>query len=216
MATTRVLALASAVVVAAACDGPARDERPRPQDEPSFDAVDLVRMPGHALRACTRSRLLRSACPRLVPAARYDPRSGISDARVFRTKPGLPETFNLQSGGEDPRQPWRNRPPRMAHVVLVGATSTEAFEFGLEPGSSPREGLIRIPRRNGLALGRATWGGRSGRLVLAPPFPLGGIDGNHLVFLWRERSVRYRVSLHAWEPFPETVATLRRIVESIP
>lgn len=45
----------------------------------------------------------------------------------------------------------------------------------------------------------------------------GGIVGNHLIFWWRSgHRHAYAVTLHAWEPFPETVAVLKRIVRSIP
>jgi hypothetical protein len=44
----------------------------------------------------------------------------------------------------------------------------------------------------------------------------GGIVGNHLVYWWGSRRHAYAVTLHAWEPFGETVAVLKRIVRSIP
>jgi hypothetical protein len=75
---------------------------------------------------------------------------------------------------------------------------------------------MRTKRRGGVDLGDARWNGRSGRLVLAPPYPRGGINGNHLLFRWREGGTRYQLSLHAWEPLTETVAALRAIVGSLP
>lgn len=69
-------------------------------------------------------------------------------------------------------------------------------------------------RRRPLFLGRVTWGGHEGVLVLAPPFPRGGLQGNHLIFSWGEGSKA--VSLHGWEPFEEVPTVLRAIVESIP
>jgi hypothetical protein len=44
----------------------------------------------------------------------------------------------------------------------------------------------------------------------------GGIVGDHLVYWWRSYHRTYAVTLHAWEPFEETVAVLRRIVRSVP
>jgi hypothetical protein len=60
------------------------------------------------------------------------------------------------------------------------------------------------------------WGTRDGTLVLAPSFPVGGIDGDHLIFRWQQDDTEYAVSLHAWKPLEGASATLRSIVESIP
>jgi hypothetical protein len=57
-------------------------------------------------------------------------------------------------------------------------------------------------------LGRRTWGGHRGPLVL------GDCCGNHLCFRWRAAAAAYQIDLHGWEPFPETVSVLRRIVSS--
>jgi hypothetical protein len=79
-----------------------------------------------------------------------------------------------------------------------------------------RDGLLEERRRAYLSLGRATWAGRRGELLLAPPFPRGGIEANHLVFRWRDGDAARRVSLHGWEPFTEVRPVLRAVVESIP
>jgi hypothetical protein len=60
------------------------------------------------------------------------------------------------------------------------------------------------------------WSGRRGTLLRAAPYPRGGIHGDHLVFRWREGRREYAVSLHAWKPLRETVATLDAIVTSLP
>jgi hypothetical protein len=171
-------------------------------------------MPPAALRKCRASSLLRRACPTQVPVAPYDPRSDIYDTRVFATGPGTPKTFNFQWGGETPGHPERNRPPRMVHIVLVGGEFETEFAVGKR--TAPADGLMRTKRRAGVDLGPARWNGRSGRLILAPPFPRGGINGNHLLFRWRDGRVVYQLGLHGWEPFTETVATLRAVVASLP
>jgi hypothetical protein len=38
--------------------------------------------------------------------------------------------------------------------------------------------------------------------------------GDHLSFYYRAHGHDYLISLHAWEPFPQVVATLRVIVLS--
>jgi hypothetical protein len=40
--------------------------------------------------------------------------------------------------------------------------------------------------------------------------------GDHLIFRWRDAGREYAASLHAWEPFQETVETLEAIVASMP
>jgi hypothetical protein len=63
-------------------------------------------------------------------------------------------------------------------------------------------------------LGDYVWGGTDGTLVLAPIFPLGGVDGDHLIYRWDRDGVEYSISLHAWTPLAETMATLHAIVET--
>lgn len=79
----------------------------------------------------------------------------------------------------------------------------------------PSPGSGRVPE--GIFLGTARWNGRTGRLVLVPPFEVAAsIDGDHLMFLWSEAEQDFALSLHAWEPFMETVTTLQEVVDSLP
>jgi hypothetical protein len=197
------------VALASGCGGAESEPRGPISTRAAVEPVDLVAMRAEAASACAGSGL-SAACPRLVPKAPYDPRSPIYKARVFPGEPGAPETFTLQWGGES-RRPERNRPPRMAHLVVTSG----ALGFEVVPGDL-RTGLVRLERPHGLLLDRPTWAGKRGQLVLAPPYPLGGIEGNHLAFLWTEGAAKYRVSLHAWEPLPEAVATLQAVVEFVP
>lgn len=206
---SKLILFAALVALASACGDAERLGR---RSAPA--AVPLEALPVRALRACRASALLRPACPGRVPVAPYDPTSEIYDARVFAVERGGPETFNFQWGGETPGRPERNRPPRMVHLVLVGGELEN--EFSLHRREEPREGLMRTKRRAGLDLGPVRWNGRPGRLILAPPFPRGGINGNHLLFRWSEGDLQYQLGLHAWEPFTEAAATLRAIVGSLP
>jgi hypothetical protein len=56
---------------------------------------------------------------------------------------------------------------------------------------------------------------RDSTLVLAPSFPVGGVDGDHLILRWQNDDTEYAVSLQAWKPVVEASATLRSVVESI-
>lgn len=182
----------------------------------SSDAVGLVPLSGAKLDHCGRSGLLRPVCPRLVPrvGAAY-----LSNLAVELTGRPVLDVFNLERGGEYPREPEHNRPPRMAHVVAV-AGNVERLASFREPrdslGAQVRDGLMRRSRAAPVSFGRIQWAGRVGQLYLMPGFPRGGMLGNHLVFSWREAERRYALSLHGWEPLTEAVASLRAMVEGLP
>ena len=179
-------------------------------DEP--EPVALVALPARALRECRRLRPLRPACPELVPEAPYDPASPVFVARSRRgiPHPGL-HGFELQWGAEHPGAPELDRPPATVHLVV-----SEGWGVLLDlRRGHVRDGLLEQRRRAPLFLGRARWAGKRGDLVLAPPFPRGGIEANHLRFTWQERGTVYGVSLHGWEPFTEVRPVLRAVVESI-
>jgi hypothetical protein len=175
-----------------------------------YGPIQLMRTPYGPLRKCRSSKLLTPACPRAIP-------------RIpgWRTYPSygnpVTNTFGLERGGEFPGKPELNRPPAMLHFELSAARGRRqvlAFAWPRGAAVHPRDGLVREKRGRPLGLGDAVWGGRRGSLVLAPPWPGGGSQGNHLIFRWRAGGVTYFVGLHAWEPFLETVSTLRRMVES--
>lgn len=126
------------------------------------------------------------------------------------------DIFNLERGGEYPAEPERNRPPRMAHLVIAGGEverSAPVFDHFI--GARLRDGLMRQQRARSLSFGRVRWHGLRGDLFLAPSYPRGGMLGNHLVFRWGSVP-RYVVSLHAWEPLTEAAATLKAIIASTP
>jgi hypothetical protein len=113
-----------------------------------------------------------------------------------------------------------DRPPVWAHVgVSAGRiTASPSLSFRWPEGGEPtpvRNGLFLRDRRKALFLGHVRFGTRSGTLVLAPSYPLGGMEGDHLIFYWKATGVKYMVSLHGWEPFLQVVATLRVMVASI-
>ena len=188
----------------AASTAPAATSSPEPPGtttvpEPPAPEVTLVPTPEDALAACRSSALLRRACPRLVPEAPYDRRPEVYVVELRPAGRGAPETFNLQWGAEDPARPERNRPPRLSHLVVVAGRS----------GTTLRAVETRARRR-------VSWEGRLGRLLLAAPYPRGGLMGDHLIFRWRDGRREYAASLHAWEPLQETVDTLEAVVASMP
>jgi hypothetical protein len=214
--TARAPALLLSLLALSACGGADADEHrtastspdttsaPGPPGtttapEPPAPDVALVPTPEDALAACRSSPLLRRACPRLVPEAPYHQRPEVYVVEVRPAGRGSPETFNLQWGAEDPARPERNRPPRLSHLVVVAGRA----------GTTLRGVEMSVLRR-------ATWEGRRGTLLLAAPYPRGGLMGDHLIFRWRDGGREYAASLHAWEPFRETVGTLEAVVASMP
>jgi hypothetical protein len=169
------------VIVARRSDQPppAATERVQPPGRPAA----LVAMRPRDRRLCRASALLRPVCPRRVPAVFY-PRRG-----AYLGPHGGPgeryDRFELIAA------PSRGR---AQHLVLF------ASRYGLDRVFS------RAPR---LRLGRPTWGGARGVLVVDSSRR---IAGDHLVFRWRARRVEYAFAIAAWQPLRDAVATLRAIV----
>jgi hypothetical protein len=177
-------------------------------------ALELVPLAPKKLAHCRKAPLLRAACPQLVPRVRAAYLNHLA-VEGEGTRFSL-ATFNLERGAEYPDAPERNRPPRMAHLVVVGG-HVERSAAGVFDDLTPvalRDGLLRRRRERSLGFGTVRWAGRAGQLFLAPSYPRGGMLGNHLVFRWRAGRREYVLSLHAWEPLTEAVATLRAVVAS--
>ena len=182
--------------------------------EPRATRVELVPLAPRKLAHCRSTALLRAACPRLVPRVRAEYLSHLA-VEGEGTRHSL-ATFNLERGAPYPDQPERNRPPRAAHLLVVGGHVERSASgvFDDLGRASLRDGLLRRQRQRSLDLGPRAWRGREGRLLLAPAFPNGGMHGNHLIYRWRESGREHAVSLHAWEPLTEAAATLGAIVRS--
>jgi hypothetical protein len=200
-----------ACVALAGCGASGANESPRASRR--SDRIAFERMPANDLATCRRSSAVRAACPTIVPA----PPSGgreVTFARVVWSG----HVFELGVGAEHLGRPELDRPPGFVHLVVAGGDLTRLFPFRLpprKPAARIRNGLRSRPRTTAPSFGRFRWGCRSGELVLAPSVS-GGIVANHLVYWWGSRRRAYAVTLHAWEPFRETVAVLKRIVRSVP
>jgi hypothetical protein len=103
----------------------------------------------------------------------------------------------------------RRRPSRQPHpcVSLTYPNSGRRV--------SELDGLLARARSHAIYIGTFTWGGRKGSVVLAPDFPAGGEQGNHLIFRWRKSGTDFALGLHGWEPLSRSFATLRQMVISI-
>ena len=189
-------------------------------DEAFESPVEMVAMPPKFARKCRSEAPLAPACPARVP--RSNPRSL---NRPYARKDGpdkfLRKTYLFDLSYEAPtaRLSRRSAPPDVLHMYVISSPDLDhlfgAFKWPTELVGEP---TVRPPkeRRQPMLLDRPTWAGRSGELVLAPAYPFGGMNGEHLIFRWSEDETEYAITLHSWLPFTETIGTLRAIVESVP
>lgn len=178
---------------------------------PDVDSIALMPLPDDHLIECERIPELQPACPRSLPMV--DPIRE-NRARSFRSGKGSFVFFSEWSGPY-PGITSKNAPPRFVHVNVHGGDLNNAFSFQspLKASALPEP----IPRKRSKAhlLKTVSWFGKTGSLVLAPSFPSGGIDGDHLLFRWEEGPEEYAISIHAWAPLSETTQALRAVVGSL-
>ena len=207
-------------VLVVACGGeegagsPAAGEGPSSSaEEPSSgagaEARPLMTMPPKMLAGCTRFVELLPVCPAKVPEIE---KSAFSSSKASREAKELWVFFaewNVPRRGLSEK----NAPPQFAHVNAYAAAPDMMVQFESEElGDDSPSGT----RTTGLTLGERTWNGRTGELVLAPSYPHGGLEGDHLIFEWTQDDLTYSLSLHAWDSLDETEATLEAMVDSIP
>jgi hypothetical protein len=183
----------------------------------AYRRLELMPTPPAALGACRSDPALAAACPARIPRVRM--RGGPAGWRTYPAARPVDGLFGFQLGGEIPGRPELMRPPRILHLEVEAASRGlrgTPFASPDGPATTPRDGLAREDRSSALLLGRVTWGGRRGMVILAPPYPAGGSQGNHVLFRWRRGGMTYVLGMHAWEPFREAFATLRRVVRSLP
>jgi hypothetical protein len=196
-------------------DSPARESPESPREStvspsPSSDEPppDLMAIPSSVLDTCTAVAALRAACPTQVP--RVDAEDHRSDA--FRS--GRAWVFFAEWSGPYPGLSARNAPPRFTHVNVITAPIEYELAFGW-PQTVADIGTIPPERSEPLLLGSFAWGGKEGEVALAPSFPTGGIEGDHVIFRWTAAETAYSVSLDAWDSIPDTLDHLEAVVESI-
>jgi hypothetical protein len=178
-------------------------------------APRLEKTPPYVLAYCRTSRRLPLACPHLLPRIGH-PSPHWETAVCIAGRKGCLGLFwddlSLVAAGNG------DRPPIWSHVSIYAGDLAPAFRFTYPThGVRPRrlDGLFERRRTRAIFLGTYTWGGKQGTVVLAPGYPRGGEQGDHLVFRWRERGMGCAVGLHGWEPLSQALATLRSMVRSI-
>jgi hypothetical protein len=169
--------------------------------------VPFVALSPAAVALCRSSRLLLSICPTRVPRVR-------APYLVHLSRDAESHVFDLERGA--PR-PGRTAPPWRAHITLVAGDVEHVAPFVYPRRISlPSDRLLRAPRKVAYSFGPRRWHGQTGTLYLAPPFLFGGQLGNHLVYRWRVGRIEYAVTLHAWLPIAQSIATLREVVDAAP
>jgi hypothetical protein len=217
----RRLWIVVAIVLAAACGGEHEDASSPPdevQGSPSEEGSDpgssaeaapLMAMPPKMLTGCTRFEELRPVCPAMVPEIE---KSAFSSSKASQEAKELWVFFaewNVPRRGLSEK----NAPPQFAHVNAYAAAPDMMVQFEREElGDESPAGT----RTTGLTLGERTWKGHTGELVLAPSYPHGGMEGDHLIFEWTQDDLTYSLSLHAWDSLEETEAMLEAMVGSLP
>jgi hypothetical protein len=191
---------------------------PQPLFYPPLPAVGrglaMTRTPGWLLGAC-HALTTRSICPRRLPAAKpnfnlfFEP-----DWRSGSSPTGRQDLLSVSWGAPYGSDFARNHPPRFLHLDLVAGAVPVDRGFAHKV-VRPRDGLMRLTGSGEAAgapipLGHPRWGRHRGVLVLGDCF------SNHLCFRWRAHGTSFQIDIHGWEPFTQTVATLRQIVGSTP
>jgi hypothetical protein len=184
---------------------------PPPKVEGAAPATRAI--PQSVTSKCADVTTLTAACPTRMPKVIDEDHR----ARAFRTGPS--SVFFAEWSAPYPGLTARNAPPRFVHINVIASPLHQplAFEWPVRP-TTGLEGLPKAPRKRNepLLVGTYTWAGRDGEVALAPSFPAGGIEGDHLIFRWIEADIAYSISLHAWKPLDATLETLEAVVGSIP
>jgi hypothetical protein len=131
---------------------------------------------------------------------------------------GLPPDAPPNVRGKRVAYGRRTRPPHYVHIIIYASRRSLAprFPFVWPRGTvhAVNDHLLRLDRTTPILFGQRTWAGRRGTLILAPPLAFGGENGDHLAFRWTQDGIDRVVSLHAWTPLREAIATLRAVVRS--
>jgi hypothetical protein len=177
---------------------------------PHSHPVPLTTPPEWFTLAC-RSLRTRVICPTQIPAGPTNYISLLYEPRWRSSHTRSDDLLSVEWGA--PRSDAaRNRPPAFVHLELAAGGISLAGHIDAGP-VAPRNGMMAGRESEAAAptikLISRGWPGR-GSLVLGDCF------GNHLCYRWRQGGEQLQLDLHGWEPFTQTVATLRKIVRSIP
>ena len=215
-----LLCLVGALALSACGGGASSTNRDRRVQRVGM-TVSMRPVPQSARYSCVQGWLLRSACPRSVPAGgsgtpRANVVAGCSGGPTMASVPLASKqcrfaqwsylTYGRQvPGGQNgivvEASELTPPPPYFVHVLVYGTTDASALGFAL-PRGPPRpltDALLqRTNRRRAVLISRVQWAGHPGELILAPSFPGGGELGGHLIFSYRTGRIYRGISLHPW------------------
>ena len=201
----RFFAIFVAILLVAACGA----SESVPLGETSATSVPLFSTPPKILKKCERYPQLRPVCPSRVPI--------VQDATLHRASADRYGdgnwVFLVEWNAPHSELTDKNAPPAFAHVNAFAGDDRRSARFPIDQASEKDPPKDRV---SGLSYGERTWNGRTGELLLAPSYPQGGMEGDHLVFRWTQEGEDYSLSLHAWDPLGDTEATLKALVHSLP
>jgi hypothetical protein len=198
--------LLSALLSISSCANPAAEKPVAPRD-----SVELMTLPEIHRDECRRFPGLAPACPASLPVVEASQKR----ARAFRPDRDHVVFFSEWSGPY-PGVTAKNAPPRFVHIVAHAGDLEQAFPFEWPRKTAAVPDPVPTKRQKAILVGNVTWFGKQGGLALAPSFPDGGIDGDHLVFRWTQVDQEYAISIHAWLPLAENIETLKQVVGSTP
>jgi hypothetical protein len=162
-------------------------------------------------KVCARAEVLRTTCPTKLPAV------GDGEWTVNLCRPNATGCAGVYWYDLELDAGLGTQPPTGSHVaVFVGARlrGTHAFPFAWPPPKPRQIGktLKSTGNQHAAFLGFAWHAGHRGQLILAPSYPAGGEQGDHVVFLWTSGGMERAVGLHSWGDVMPTIATLRRML----
>ena len=164
----------------------------------------LELLPPEIVKSCRSVPGLDPACPTRVPEW---------SGRVRHYDAHLPGTWGFVLEVGEPDATLAEGPPGTVHVnVFTGAEVAEEPRNLREAPDFERP--LRWRWHPWLIDDEVTWNGRTGRVVLLREAPH-DIESGHVAFEWVEGGEHFRVSVKAWRPLEESVATLREVVASI-
>jgi hypothetical protein len=176
---------------------------------PHSHPVPSATPPAWFTLAC-RSLRTRAICPTQIPVGPTNYISLFYEPRWRSSHTRSDDLLSVEWGAPRP-DPARNRPPAFVHLELTAGGISLAGHIDAGP----------VAPRNGMMAGRESEAAAPTIKLTSPGWPgrgslaLGDCFGNHLCYRWRHLGEYLQVDLHGWEPFTQTVATLREIVRSI-
>ena len=188
------------MVISVGCGGEGEDSDLTQVTGKSLDSLHLTDDPPRSLtEACekvaTRTRL-EVACPPIVPVGEFN-------IQVLAPDPEADGAFYDVQGESESlhRDDGDNKNP--GHWSFGAATEMGALESGLRVDPKFARDCERVNKQDGAEptlcqpkIRTFDLDGTPVEQYLMPEYPLGGINGGHLVFVWQGAVAAYQLSVH--------------------